>query len=239
MASRRPLRSATEWQALILQQAESGLSAKAFCAQHDITYASFTNWRRRLGDNASPEPSDESLPMFVELTKSSGQVEPRRSWLIELDLGAGIQLRLLGRTDAATREPSARVAQLEHQMALLQRLVFAQKSERQFPPKPDQLMLGEMFNAPEAQPEPEKQTITYERGKAPKVRPDGCVSDSGLRFDESVPVKTIELSLPEIAGLDADQYEIIDVKVTHRLAQRPASYVMLRYERPVVKLIET
>ena len=94
MASRRPRRSAAEWQALILQQAESGLSAKAFCDQHDITYASFMNWRRRLGDNASPESSDESLPMFVELTKSSGHVEPQRNWLIELDLGAGIQLRI-------------------------------------------------------------------------------------------------------------------------------------------------
>ena len=94
MASRRPRRSASEWQALILQQAESGLSAKAFCDQRDITYASFMKWRRRLGDNASPESSDERLPMFVELTKSSGQVEPPRNWLIELDLGAGIQLRI-------------------------------------------------------------------------------------------------------------------------------------------------
>ena len=51
-------------------------------------------------------------------------------------------------------------------MALLQRLVFSQKSERHIPLNLDQLMLGEMFNAPEAQPEPEKQTITYERAKA-------------------------------------------------------------------------
>lgn len=95
MASRRPRRSATQWQALILQQAESDLSAKAFCHQHDIPYASFMNWRRRLGDNASPQSSDERLPMFVELTtSSSGHVEPPRNWLIELDLGAGMQLRI-------------------------------------------------------------------------------------------------------------------------------------------------
>ena len=41
---------------------------------------------------------------------------------------------------------------------------------------------------------------------------------------------------PEIEGLGADEYEVIDVKVTHRLATRPASYVVLRYERPVIKL---
>ena len=150
-------------------------------------------------------------------------------------IGPGVADALL----AENQRLKARVAQLEHQMALLKRLVFGQTSERHIPPNPDQLMLGEMFNAPEDQPESETQTITYERGKAPKVRPEGCVSDSGLRFDESVPVKTIALSVPEIAGLDADQYDIIDVKVTHRLAQRPASYVVLRYERPVVKLIET
>jgi transposase len=49
-------------------------------------------------------------------------------------------------------------------------------------------------------------------------------------------VKTIALPAPEIEGLSPDDYEVIDVKVTHRLAQRPASYVVLRYERPVVKL---
>ena len=94
MGTRRPRRSATEWQSLILQQAESGLSAKAFCDQHDITYPSFMNWRRRLGDEVLPESSNESLPMFVELTKPSGHVEAQRNWLIELDLGTGIQLRI-------------------------------------------------------------------------------------------------------------------------------------------------
>ncbi len=34
---------------------------------------------------------------------------------------------------------------------------------------------------------------------------------------------------------DADQYEIIDHKITYRLAQRPGSYVVLKYTRPVVK----
>lgn len=51
-----------------------------------------------------------------------------------------------------------------------------------------------------------------------------------------MPVKTIRLSPPEIEGLDEDQYEIIDIEKTYRLAQRPASSVVLCYERPVVKL---
>ena len=40
---------------------------------------------------------------------------------------------------------------------------------------------------------------------------------------------------PEIAGLPAEAYEVIGEKVTHRLAQRPGSYVVLKYVRPLVK----
>ena len=40
----------------------------------------------------------------------------------------------------------------------------------------------------------------------------GSPDDSVLRFDESVPVEEIALSLPELEGPDADQYEIIDHK---------------------------
>ena len=137
-------------------------------------------------------------------------------------------------------ELQAQLRQLQHQFDLLQRMLFGPKTERHLPSNPYQMMLGEVLEAqPTDLPAPPKQTITYERGKAPKVRPEDCVSDSGLRFDASVPVKTVELPAPEIAGLSAEQYEIIDVKVTHRLAQRPASYVVLHYERPVIKLIET
>jgi transposase len=41
----------------------------------------------------------------------------------------------------------------------------------------------------------------------------------------------------EVADLkEGEDYEVIGEKVTHRLAQRPASYVVLKYVRPVVKL---
>ena len=50
-----------------------------------------------------------------------------------------------------------------------------------------------------------------------------------------MPVETIELRAPELEGLDAGEFEIIGQKVTHRLAQRPGSYVILKYVRPVVK----
>ena len=67
------------------------------------------------------------------------------------------------------------------------------------------------------------------------MRPDDCVSDSGLRFGPQVPVITIPVIAPELQGEHADNYSIIDTKITYKLAQRPESYVVLRYETPVVK----
>jgi len=58
----------------------------------------------------------------------------------------------------------------------------------------------------------------YQRGKAPKQRPDDCVNDSGLRFNDQVPIKVISLSTPELEGPDADQFEVIGTKSTFRLA---------------------
>ena len=60
-------------------------------------------------------------------------------------------------------------------------------------------------------------------------------TDSGLRFGPEVPVTVIPVEPPELAGEEADQYEVIDTRRTYRLAQRPASYEVLCYERPVIK----
>jgi len=55
-------------------------------------------------------------------------------------------------------------------------------------------------------------------------------------FDESrVPIETIRLPNPEIEGVAADQVEVIGEKTSFRLAQRPGSYVVLKYVRPVIK----
>jgi hypothetical protein len=70
-----------------------------------------------------------------------------------------------------------------------QRMIFGQCSECHAPDNPHQLLLGEAFSEDQAQlPDPEMQMITYQRGQANKVRPEDCVSDSGLRLDASMPV---------------------------------------------------
>lgn len=65
------------------------------------------------------------------------------------------------------------------------------------------------------------------------------VSDTGLRFDASVPVETIEVPNPALADIPVDQQERIGEKITYRLAQRPGSYVVLKYVRKVIKDLNT
>ncbi len=59
-------------------------------------------------------------------------------------------------------------------------------------------------------------------------------------FEEArVPVETIELPDPQVEGLSPDEYEVISQKVSYRLAQRPGSYVILKYLRSVAKRVDS
>jgi transposase len=124
---------------------------------------------------------------------------------------------------------------LKQQLDWFKRQLFGRKSEKRLLDNPDQLDLGKLLgdSQPLAEPPPTEK-ITYTRRKG-KQRSDDCVTDSGLRFDERVPIESIELSAPQLQGPEADQYEIIDYKVTRKLAQRLGSYVVLEYRRPVIR----
>jgi transposase len=77
------------------------------------------------------------------------------------------------------------------------------------------------------------------RTRMHRLRP-GQGRIAALFFDEArVPVETITVANPDIEGLTPDQYEVIGEKVSHRLAQRPGSYVILKYVRPVIKRRDT
>jgi transposase len=124
---------------------------------------------------------------------------------------------------------------LKQQLDWFKRQLFGRKSEKRLLDNPDQLDLNTLLGDVERPSEPPPtEKITYTRRKG-KQRSEDCVTDSGLRFDERVPVETIELSAPQLQGPEADQYEIIDHKITRKLAQRPGSYVVLEYRRPVLK----
>lgn len=134
-------------------------------------------------------------------------------------------------------EAERRNAEVERQLEWFRRQLFGRTSEKRlFPNDPRQLCLGDSFEACVPQ---EKETVKgYERRINPRPLDDKSESDSLLRFDESVPVETIEILPEELQGLAEDEYELISEKVTHRLAQRPGSYVVLKFVRKVAKLKE-
>ena len=146
-------------------------------------------------------------------------------------------------TDANAADPSVLVqalseenAQLKRQLAWFKQQLFGSKSEKRVIENSDQPLLTGLMGEPvKPLPPADKQKITYERGKAKKNRDDDCVTDSGLRFGSDVPVKTITLEASELTGSDADQYEVIGYKSSHRLAQHHSAYEVLCFQRPVLK----
>lgn len=127
--------------------------------------------------------------------------------------------------------------ELEQELAWFRQQIFGQKSEqRKYLEDPRQMSLGELAKAAAAAV-PEKTPVKgYERGKAPKVRAEDAVSDSGLRFGPDVPVEEVVIPNPAIIGLSENDYEKLEDKITYRLAQKPAAYVVIKYVRPVFKL---
>lgn len=131
------------------------------------------------------------------------------------------------------------ITSLKNQLDWFRRQIFGAKSER-FAPEPDptQMHLGEALPI-HAQPAEQRKTIPAHTRRVPKE--DGADTGEALRFfDESrVPVESIILVDAKTQQFDPDQFDVIDEKVSYRLAQRPGSYVVLKYVRPVIKRKDT
>lgn len=132
------------------------------------------------------------------------------------------------------------VQTIQHQLEWFRRQLFGQKSEkRPLAPHPAQMHLGEL-PIPDAPPEPPGKPVAGHTRRTPRTDFAQDKNDATLFFDEArVPVETITLANPELEGLSPDQYEVIGEKVSHRLAQRPGSYVILKYVRPLIKRRDT
>lgn len=127
---------------------------------------------------------------------------------------------------------------MQRQLDWFQKQLFGPKSEKQVYDLPEQqnLLQPDQAPVPEISSGDEQRTArAYQRGTGKKQRDDDCLNDTGLRFTADVPVEVVEHLPPELAGPDADQYDIIGTKTTYRLAQRTSSYVVLQVERPVFR----
>ena len=127
----------------------------------------------------------------------------------------------------------ARLAELTRQLQWFKRQLFGPRSERRFVDgEARQLSLAE---APVSENGTSTPTISVQAHTRTTTKP---VSDEApLRFDDTVPVEVIDVAAPELEGIE--DVELISEKVTHRLAQRPGSYVILKYVRRVLKRRDT
>ncbi len=152
----------------------------------------------------------------------------RPSALTEVAHLSSTQLTALVHSQAQT------ITALTHQLEWFKRQVFGNKSER-FAPEldPTQMHLGEVLPVPAALPESRKSVPAHMR-RVPTT--DLAQAEAVPFFDESrVPVETITVIDAAMKELAPDTFEVIDEKVTYRLAQRPGSYVVLKYVRPLIK----
>lgn len=87
---RRVRRSEVEWRELFARFDESAQTREAFCTEQDVVLSSFIRWWKKLRQSPRSEAAAVQNPVFVELTSEH---EPR--WDVELQLGAGVVLRLM------------------------------------------------------------------------------------------------------------------------------------------------
>jgi transposase len=133
---------------------------------------------------------------------------------------------------------NTRLDEVEGQLRWFKKQLFGAKSERRIDlvPDPSQLHLGE-GHAAKAAPERPSRMVRAHTRRQRTPREDG--NESGLRFDDSVPVTRIVIPNPGLEGIADDELIEIDERVTHQLAQQPASYVVIETVRHVVKRRDT
>ena len=139
----------------------------------------------------------------------------------------------LSSVSAAYQALQADYENLKQQLAWFQRQVFGQKSEKrlEFDVTVQSDLLSGLGVPDVALPPLPPETITYTRRA--KVRTEDTVNPTGLRFTKDAVIEEIQIDDPAFDALPEDEKERIGEKVTWRLSQRPSSYTVLKFIRPV------
>ncbi len=92
--ARRPRirRNRDQWRALLERFERSGQSREQFCRERSLSVSSFERWRRQLGKTVAPRQVIAEEPVFLELPADARASS--EAWEVELQLGAGVFLRL-------------------------------------------------------------------------------------------------------------------------------------------------
>ena len=95
----RVRRTAAQWRKLIERFDRSSQTRGDFCAANGLALSTFDLWRRKLGEAQAPADDAHPDSLFVELTNATEPAGSRTAagssgWEVELELGAGVVLRL-------------------------------------------------------------------------------------------------------------------------------------------------
>ena len=91
LAPVRPRRTLDQWRELLEHYEHSGQTQEQFCTDHALALSTFGRWRKRLCRQAAASPKCAADALFVELAQDA---PASQSWDVELQLGAGMYLRL-------------------------------------------------------------------------------------------------------------------------------------------------
>ena len=160
------------------------------------------------------------------MQKPSPQPVPTETQIASL---SPVEIRGIFQSQAQT------IDALKHQLEWFKRQMFGAKSERlALLENTQQLPLAELAPSPESAAV-KVQSVAAHTRRASAGESVG-EADSVPFFDEArVPIEIIPVPNREIEGLSADQFEVIGEKTSYRLAQRPGSYVVLKYVRTLIK----
>ena len=90
----RVMRSQAKWKALLEEFNNSGLTKTAFCKKHRIATSSLHRWQRLFAEQAGvTDFIDVTQPLSNTPAPPPAQARDN-AWQVELELGAGIVLRL-------------------------------------------------------------------------------------------------------------------------------------------------
>ena len=95
MSSEAPVRRREDWQQLISEHKQSGLTVKAFCQKHGVSEALFYSWRKRVV--AEDQPARFALVATNGVAPSAPMPQP-----LQLVLAGGERLEIPPGTDEAT-----------------------------------------------------------------------------------------------------------------------------------------
>ena len=95
----RVRRTAAQWRKLVEQFERTGQTRGRFCAANGLAPSTFDRWRRKLSATPAPVAEARPEPLFVEPTppaptQTSAASTGTEAWEAELELGAGVVLRL-------------------------------------------------------------------------------------------------------------------------------------------------